>query len=343
MSIFRHHQVVFACIVLIALVVVTLSAGPSTSRSELVSELKAKSATQGLAMVAIWNRDIDIIPFGRRWFSKRLFGSSLVLARMSADGTGILGYTGDRESKQGLPPNQIGLMDTRGQVQSVLRHDLFNVVEMALSPDRKLVAFFAQDRTTRKVGLFYGDLGSDSVALIEPTNSHDGVPEWSSIGWAADGQRIVFSKSQQVWIYDLRSTRLDPIAAGLNPSWSPNGKWISFQSLDGFSRLLSSDLQTIGEVGRGRRILSSLHWSPDSEYAFVMEDWGTIARNPVCYNNTRLVVYRLRDNAYAEVYDPCGKKDSFYGWIVDSQLVNRHVPRAHEFPKARLPDAFTVK
>ena len=304
----------------------TLSAGPASSRSAFASELSAKSTSQGLAIVAIWNVDIDIIPFGRRWFSRRLFGLSLLLARMSPDGTGILGYTRDRESKQGLPPNQIGLMDTRGQVQSVLRHDLFNVVEMALSPDHRLVAFFGQDRTTGKVGLFYGELGSDSVVLIGPTNSHGGLPEWSSLGWAADGQRIVFSKSQQVWIYDLHSTQFELIASGLNPSWSPNGKWIGFQSLDGFPRILSADLRTSSEVGRGRKILSNLHWSPDSEYVFLMEDWGEVEKNPVCYDNTRVVVYRVRDNAHAAVYDPCGKKDSFFGWIVDSQLVNGHPP-----------------
>src|SRR5579862_7832196 len=299
-------------------VVVAMPAGIGRIRADILDELKVKSSTHGLAIAFVSNREITIIPFGRSAFSMTSFGFNFFLARMTSDGKRMLVSLLERNAKFGLLQNQIVLLDTRGEVLSVLRHEFINVIEMALSPDNDKVALLGQDRDTGNVGLFLGGFSSGDVALVEPLNSYNGVPEESTIGWAADGQQIVFSKLGQISTYDLKSKSFARLARGRNPTWSPDGKWIGFQTLDGFPKIISPNSTASRAIGRGEKIYASLHWSPDSEYVFVDEHWGVL--NPFC-DNSRLVVYRLRDNAYAAVYNPCLRKDSFYGWIIAPELL----------------------
>jgi Tol biopolymer transport system component len=300
--------------------VLLLGSGHARSQMALDSELRNKSEVDGLGLVQFSNRELLMIPFGAKPHSITFFGLSVLAARSSPDGRHFVIYTGDRDNRPSAPPYRLALVDTRGRVLSSLRRDVTNIVDMSMSLDCQKVAFLGQDLRTKETGLFYGNMGSDQAVLAVPMTSLNGVPKESSIGWGADGKRIVFENAKQVYTYDIYSKQIESIVQGAEPSWSPNGVWIAYRSGAGVIHIISSDLKESKIVGGGKKSISGAHWSPDSAYVFVAENWPE-GKNPNCYENDRLVVYRISDSARTAVHDPCAKKDSLFGWIIDRDLV----------------------
>ena len=91
----------------------------------------------------------------------------------------------------------------RGGVLSVLKREVINIAEMALSPDREKVAFLGEDRVSKRTGLFYGWLGSSDLTLAVETSPEGHTVAYSSIGWSVNGTRLVFSRMGKVNIYDI--------------------------------------------------------------------------------------------------------------------------------------------
>lgn len=102
----------------------------------------------------------------------------------------------------------------------------------------------------------------------------------SNLNWSFDGRRIAFVSQGSIWVVPAaggaprRLTNAapgdgDPRQAGdRNPQWSPNGKWILFES----GRRGHSDLLVVSEDGRSQNFLTqgsadagNATWSPDGK------------------------------------------------------------------------------
>jgi hypothetical protein len=285
----------------------------------LSSELAERTANEGLGLCSIQNNSMLVVGFDRSRTLTSMFGPNLLLARLTADGRHVLGYTLETHGKSGLTPNHISLLDTHGNLITVLGRELRNVVEMAASASLKHVAFWGEDRVTRASGLFWGTFGSEEVSLVLSTPTQQGVLPESSISWGADETKLAFSQSGRIYIYDLSSHRIKEVARGDDPAWSPNGEWLAFRGVDGRPKRLSvASLQTVA-FKFDHPISSHIQWSPDSRYVLVAESLKAVSSH--CYLNRHLVVYRVSDGASSDVYELCEKKDLLFAWFIDRTLL----------------------
>ena len=144
--------------------------------------------------------------------------------------------------------------DGRGLRQ--LTRDLVDEANPALSPDGRRLAF---DRVLRgKTRLYLMRPGGGGVRPLAGTGAGD-----SQAAWSPDGKRLAFVRtrggSASIDVVDLRTRHVRRIAAGIAPSWSPNGLWIAFASGVG--------VYAVHPNGRGRHLIPRLSgvpvWSPN--------------------------------------------------------------------------------
>ena len=224
------------------------------------------------------------------------------LARFSPDGKLIAGLT----------ERTITVLNQRFELVWQRTIDSRNITGIALSPDGTKVAFLENDVRSRsaRVEVVMAE-GSrkivDTVAFKEPAAQARGV------SWDAKGERIAFGIGGEIRIVEANGGKKVSDAAGYDPSWSPDGRWIAYRSIDGQLTLL--DVETHTHRAMGLRLGSGVHWSPDSNYIFINEDYSSISSSAGCMANSRFVVYRLSDKARTVVYDPCGVRDANFGWI----------------------------
>src|SRR6202012_1163203 len=111
-----------------------------------------------------------------------------------------------------------------------------------------------------------------------------------------------------IYVYDLRSSDSKKIARGYNPTWSPNGRWVSFRSSNGAGALLrrSGPVDTrLAGLFSSIKLLGQVIWSPDSRYILVAEPSGPIenilaGQSPLGPTG-KMVVYRLADGAHSVI------------------------------------------
>jgi Tol biopolymer transport system component len=99
------------------------------------------------------------------------------------------------------------------------------------SPDGKLIAFFAQDKTLR---LIPSD-GGNSKVLVE--NLGGGIP-WSGITWSPDGKQIAYTAGGELHVVSRDGGAPKRIQTGLDArhaklDWSIDGKHIAFTASQG--------------------------------------------------------------------------------------------------------------
>ncbi len=186
---------------------------------------------------------------------------------------------------------------------------------MALSPAKDQVAYISLSRAgSASLGLI-GPSGSRKVLKTFQRDDRDGS---YGLTWSPEGDQITFGAEGQVRTCDITHRTCEALGDGFEPTWSPNGKWIAYRNLGGRAERYDVATRKTSMLGPSRRVVSLVHWAPDSDHIMVQEELGPRKIfSPYCPNQTPLVVYGLTDGSRNEVFDPCGTRDWFCDWIAD--------------------------
>jgi dipeptidyl aminopeptidase/acylaminoacyl peptidase len=301
----KWSTLVFVAVIAFALA--GLQGGPR--KSESPSEILRSLDSADLSIAQFINGRFLVVPFRRRiaFFDRpdRFF----TLSETSADGRKIVGF---RDGKFSVVDQHLEVVWAR---MSLAR----NVVSLAVSPDATKIVFAANDRSGRMNTLVLLPMrGTEKTLQIVPLERDDSAR--MPLSWDREGGRIAYASRGEIWILDVGERWASSVALGTVPTWSPDGRKIAYRSPSGEAKLLEVATGKSVTIGVAKRSVSaSLHWSPDSEYVFVNEE---LRPAPVgtCVTNSRIVVYRLLDLAKIVAYDPCGARDSTFGWLSGSSI-----------------------
>jgi len=137
------------------------------------------------------------------------------------------------------------------------------------------------------------------------------------LSWSPDERYFLYASSGKVFRYEIENGESKLLFEGSHPRWSPNGKWISFRSSDGYGFLVESKLGERRTLMASRRIHGALHWSPDSQYLFFSEDTPPIDYLLHPFTAARFVVYRMSDGATAPLFWTFGAiSDRIFDWAI---------------------------
>ena len=285
---------------------VSLANGPHAVFAQVSHDREIQKLPATLAIAEFLNGRFLLVGFdGRiRMFDLRP-DNSFTLARFSPDGRLIVGLSG----------RTIMVLNERFERIWQRNTSALNIISLALSQDGTRVAFLTNGLPSRPARLEITtaegpDEIIESVALAERDTLDHGL------SWDPKGERVAFGAGGKIAIVDVKIKTSVTAAAGDYPSWSPDGQWISYRSSEG--RLMLLDVKIGTPQATGLRPDAGAHWSPDSDYIFINEDYSARAPASGCVTNTRFVVYRLSDKARKIVYDPCGLRDANFGWISDA-------------------------
>lgn len=192
---------------------------------------------------------------------------------------------------------------------------MFGTRFATMSSDARKVALTAvqQDSTGTATLRYYWALveSPDYEMIAEETVVQSGS-EPEMLSWSPDGAALVVSLGGEVRMYDLPSKTYKSLGRGLDPTWSPDGRWIAFRTGDGRAILVKTETWISHEIIQTRKVLYGLQWSPDSRYVLFSEHYSS----GFC-STTRLVVYRISDGATQPVLSPClGWTNRDFGWVI---------------------------
>jgi WD40 repeat protein len=200
---------------------------------------------------------------------------------------------------------------------------------LALSPDRAKVALEAINHYPRApdTGLQYAFLGTQKRIFLDPQPPENEMNGSESVGWSPDSRRIIFSRHGKIITINIETGEREVIASGSAPAWSPDGRWISFTSLDGRPMLLDPSNRRQVVLFGGNKITGAIAWSPDS-CCLSFSDHGRNIEDLMGLIEGRMVVYRIRDDQWFPLVRFEGVSARF-GWFYDYKIF-LEINRANE-------------
>jgi WD40 repeat protein len=141
--------------------------------------------------------------------------------------------------------------------------------------------------------------------------------------WSRDDRKIVYQLNGEVRIFDTESAASSPLARGTEPSWSPDGKWISF--------LHRGSYYAIRPDGTGRKRLfhksgaqSPLYWTSDSRIvAYVRQLSFPFETRIIDVEVYGLRVRRLADGSDEPLCPDMNMGSLNYQWVTSAEIMNR--------------------
>jgi WD40 repeat protein len=199
-------------------------------------------------------------------------------------------------------------------------------VGMCWSHDKTKLALAVADRRENKSAVenvYILDLNSGQLQQVA------GFDNWTMIQcWSADDKQFVYMENrvggiQNVLVYDAEQRKSRFLAKGSHPTWSPDGKWISFLVND-------ETYNAVHPNGDGEKLLfkagigvTDLQWSPNSRFVAYVSARGIFERSlsEQFVELTRLRVRRLDDNSEEWFLNLTDTDPIMFQWVQGPNLV----------------------
>jgi hypothetical protein len=293
------------------------SSAPASPRETVRAELVRLQAQDGLTLASFY-RGIETVKFADRSQvqSKDSFGGAggtAGLGAISRDGAEIAFDFHSRFGDSHLAITQLDggafrefstLTSASGICWSYAQSRLVTTIQIRATQDKplsmRLVVLTPDTKETNEIS--------------------DGAYATSQC-WSPGNNEIVYEADDGIRVYDLGRKESRFLAKGRYPTWSSDGRWLSF--LDGDTYF------AISPSGEGRKVLfkekgglSGLWWSPDSRIVAYLSRNGAFEGSPktVDVGLVRLRVRRLDDNSEDWVAQLSDAYLPSYQWVTNSHF-----------------------
>jgi WD40 repeat protein len=283
-----------------------------STKQTIIAEFRAK----GIRIAILQGNAIHAVNYA----DKRALES---VAPVSANGASISAI-----STTGFPVIALGLfsgfviVDAGGGElwRSSQNLHLGDLQALALSNDGH--RFACQNRR----GVCYVDIAVESPVWVWERGKNDTLRDTKisgSLAWSENGDQLLFSYDNAIWRYDLTTETSRKIADGIDPTWSADGRWITFRGPDGSAMVLDAQGNEPIKRLEGIKPLGPLKWAPVPGYLLYEkkdENWSAHKYIPSDGLGSQLAVYRVRDGKECVVLDPMYKgMGRDFGWLVVSR------------------------
>lgn len=302
------------------LAIVLLSACVPVQENELKENLRKESIRSGLAIVQIRGNGIGVTPFdGEERFFQAEYSEPVGVA---------IGKTGSMAAWYSPPfIGKAELLVTDGNGQPVLRHHLIgsDFAPVALSETSRRLAFVGSvPRDDSRVGLHWMSLDSSAAGFVDTDVTLE-------VDWSPDGQRLVYEKNGEIFVFDLSTNSSRSIGFGHDPTWCPDGERLAFRGLDGRSGLRKLDGSPVSWPFGSMNVHGAIRWSPDGRFVMLAVPMpSSLLSLGARYG---LVVGRVSDGVTMKVREFGGIAPDYHGfrWIVDYPSFFSQCKRGHPF------------
>lgn len=169
-----------------------------------------------------------------------------------------------------------------------------------VAPVGDRLAVYGRDRRNNIDGLYVVEDEGQKLTLV--SRHAEGA------SWSPDGMELLYSEGHKIVMYELQSKQCRTIVEGTFPTWSPDGKWITYRTAKDRIVLAFPTGTVQRTLLEGKNVLTGLSWSPDSQFLMYVQKPGAWEYGPCARylaDGRDVTVYRLRDGEKGGVFQVC--------------------------------------
>jgi hypothetical protein len=176
-----------------------------------------------------------------------------------------------------------------------------------------------------------GDAGDEGALAIVSSGEQEPVvvaPKGRRPCFSGSGTELVYQEDGRITVYSISERVSRTVGLGVDPSWSPDGRFIAFRSADGYFHLVNSKGQNDRRLVRAEGIIGRLVWDPSSRYVLYfrrrLSPWEDLFDSAKCMEMRKLVVLRVWDGQTGTMSVDCGLSNpDEFAWIRSEALIRK--------------------